>query len=212
MTRSGSSWARALIAAVALVFSGFAAAEGDGIAQLRQFVEGARTAQGRFEQVVTATSGRRPQHASGTFAFMRPGKFRWVYETPYAQVLVSDGERLWSWDPDLSQVTVNVLGDALGSTPAAILAGDGAIDRDFELSEAGKSDGLDWVLASPRQAGGSFELMRIGLSGGRLKRMEFRDHFGQTTVIEFTALTTDVLPDPAQFTFSPPPGADVIGN
>jgi outer membrane lipoprotein carrier protein len=203
---------RLVIAAVLLVLSGLVAAEGGGIAQLRQFVEGTGAAQGSFEQVVTATSGRRPQHASGRFAFMRPGKFRWVYETPYPQVLVSDGERLWSWDPDLNQVTVNVLGDALGNTPAAILAGDGEIDRDFELSEAGASDGLDWVLAIPRQADSSFELMRIGLSGNRLKRMELRDHFGQTTVIDFTSLTTDVLPDAAQFTFSPPPGADVIGN
>jgi len=201
-----------LFAAVVLVFSGLVAAEGGGIAQLRQFVEGTGAAQGSFEQVVTAMSGRRPQHASGRFAFMRPGKFRWVYETPYAQVLVSDGERLWSWDPDLNQVTVSVLGDALGNTPVAILAGDGAIDRDFELSEAGASDGLAWVLAIPRQADSSFELMRIGLSGNRLKRMELRDHFGQTTVIDFTSLTTDALPDPAQFTFSPPPGADVIGN
>lgn len=212
MTRSGSLCARFVIAAVVLAFSGLVAAEGGGIAQLRQFVEGTRAAQGSFEQVVTAMSGRRPQHASGRFAFMRPGKFRWVYETPYAQVLVSDGERLWSWDPDLNQVTVNVLGDALGNTPVAILAGDGAIDRDFELSEAGASEGLAWVLAIPRQGDSSFELMRIGLSGNRLKRMELRDHFGQTTVIDFTSLTTDVLPDPAQFTFSPPPGADVIGN
>jgi outer membrane lipoprotein carrier protein len=203
---------RLVMAAVLLVLSGLVAAEGGGIEQLRQFVEGTGAAQGSFEQVVTATSGRRPQHASGRFAFMRPGKFRWVYETPYPQVLVSDGERLWSWDPDLNQVTVNVLGDALGNTPAAILAGDGEIDRDFELSEAGASDGLDWVLAIPRQADSSFELMRIGLSGNRLKRMELRDHFGQTTVIDFTSLSTDVLPDAAQFTFSPPPGADVIGN
>lgn len=204
--------ARTLIAFAILVFPSLVAAAGNGIAQLRQFVDGARVAQGSFEQVVTASSGRRPQHASGRFAFMRPGKFRWVYETPYAQVLVSDGERLWSWDPDLNQVTVNVLGDALGSTPAAILAGDGTIDRDFELSEGGAADGLDWVLAVPRQVDSTFESMRIGLSGDRLKRMEFRDHFGQTTVIEFTTLTTDLHPDPAQFTFSPPPGADVIGN
>ncbi len=209
--RSGVK-ARLLIAAVTLLVSGVASATGEGIAQLRQFVESAGAVHGSFEQVVTASSARRPQQASGSFAFMRPGKFRWVYETPYAQVLVSDGERLWSWDPDLNQVTVKVLGDALGSTPAGILAGHGAIDRDFELSEAGSSDGLDWVLALPRQTDSTFEAMRIGLSGNRLRRMELRDHFGQTTVIEFTLLSADVRPDPALFTFSPPPGADVISD
>lgn len=191
---------------------GAAASSDDGIAQLRQFVAAAASAQGRFEQVVTASSGRRPQHASGHFAFVRPGQFRWVYETPYTQVLVSDGERLWAWDEDLNQVTVKRLGDALGSTPAAILAGDGALERDFDLSEAGRADGLAWVIARPRLSDTTFEAMRVGLADGMLRRMELRDHFGQTTVIDFDDLRTDIAPDPALFSFTPPPGADVIGE
>ncbi len=195
---------------VSVVPAAFAA--GNGIAQLRAFIEQTGAARGQFEQVVTASSGRRPQHASGHFSFQRPGKFRWVYETPYAQVLVSDGDRLWAWDPDLNQVTVRVLGDALGSTPAAILAGEGALEREFELSEAGVSDGMSWVLALPRQAESGFESMRIGLSQSRLLRMELRDHFGQMTRIDFTALSTEVQPDPSEFRFTPPPDADVIGD
>lgn len=184
----------------------------DGIAQLKQFVAAAASAQGRFEQVVTASSGRRPQRASGHFAFVRPRLFRWVYETPYAQVLVSDGERLWSWDEDLNQATVKQLGEALGSTPAAILAGDGALERDFELSEAGRADGLVWVAAQPRLGDSTFEAMRVGLADGMLRRMELRDHFGQTTVIDFADMVTGITPDAALFSFVPPPGADVIGD
>ena len=188
------------------------AAAAGGIAQLRQFVEAARTAQGEFDQTVSAASGRKPQRASGSFVFARPGKFRWTYDKPYAQLLVSDGEKLWSWDRDLNQVTVKRLGDALGSTPAAILAGGDALERNFELAEAGASDGLEWVLAKPKVADSSFESMRMGLAGGLLKRMELKDNFGQTTVIEFRSLVANVRPDPAQFRFSPPAGADVIGD
>lgn len=201
-----------LVLAIGLLFSGTAATAQDGIAQLKQFVDRAGSAEGRFEQTVVAKSGRRPQQASGHFAFVRPGQFRWVYETPYPQLLVSDGERLWSWDEDLNQVTVKALGDALGSTPAAILAGDGALERDFELSEAGTADGLAWVSALPRQPDSTFEAMRVGLADGMLRRMELRDHFGQTTVIDFVDLTTGVAPDPTLFRFTPPPGADVIGE
>lgn len=183
-----------------------------GIVQLRDFMANAASATGAFRQVVTASSGRRPQIASGRFAFERPGRFRWTYDLPYPQLLVSDGERLWIWDPDLNQVTVRTLGDALGSTPAAILAGDGALDQDFELSEAGRSDELDWVLAMPRQADSGFESMRIGLTDGLLRRMELRDHFGQTTVIDFVELSTGVSQPASMFRFDPPPGADVIGD
>ena len=187
-------------------------ASAGGIAQLRHFVESARSARGEFEQTVIAASGRKPQRASGSFVFARPGKFRWTYDKPYAQVLVSDGDKLWSWDRDLNQVTVKRLGDALGSTPAAILAGDDAIERNFELVEAGSSDGLEWVHAKPKQADSSFESMRMGFAGGTLRRMELKDNFGQTTLIEFRSLVAGARPDPAQFSFVAPPGADVIGD
>ncbi len=201
---------RLLVGAAFTVFSAVASA--GGIAQLKQFVVEAREVQGEFEQTVIASSGRRPQLASGSFAFSRPGKFRWTYEKPYAQVLVSDGTQLWAWDPDLNQVTVRHLGDALGSTPAAILAGEGALERDFELAEDGASDGLDWVLAVPRQPESLFQSMRLGLSGGMLRRMEMVDGFGQQTLIVLTALRSGVPVDPALYRFIPPPGADILGE
>lgn len=210
--RARSAW-RAALAAVA-VGSVCAAgpANAGGVEQLRQFVETARTVQGEFDQVVHASSGRKPQRASGSFVFSRPGKFRWTYDKPYPQLLVSDGDKLWAWDRDLNQVTVKRLGDALGSTPAAILAGDDALDRNFELAEGGAADGLEWVQARPRQAESGFESMRLGLSGGMLRRMELKDNFGQTTLIEFRSMVAGGRPDASLFRFTPPAGADVIGE
>lgn len=199
-------------AAFALLNAAGAQAEVSGVVQLEQFVANTRQAAGSFEQTVTASSGRHPQVSTGQFVFMRPGKFRWVYERPYPQLLVSDGERMWSWDEDLNQATVRVLNDALGSTPAAVLTGDGALERDFELADAGSADGLQWVVAMPRQVDSSFESMRLGLTGGMLRKMELRDNFGQITVIAFTAFDTETEIDPALFSFVPPPGADVIGG
>jgi outer membrane lipoprotein carrier protein len=196
----------------AALLAGHASASTTGVEQLRLFVADTRSAEGSFEQVVTASSGGRQQHASGSFAFARPGKFRWNYAKPYPQLLVSDGVRLWAWDQDLNQVTVKVLGDALGSTPVAILAGDGALDHDFELREGGDADGYAWVVAKPRQADSAFEFIRIGLSDGKLRRMELRDNFGQTTLIVFTQLTAGADLAPELFHFEPPPGADVIGD
>jgi outer membrane lipoprotein carrier protein len=203
--------ARALVAA-AFAWASGAALAASGVAQLRQFVDTARSAQGEFEQTVSSASGRKPQQASGSFVFSRPGKFRWSYDKPYPQLLVSDGDKLWSWDRDLNQVTVKRLGDALGSTPAAILAGSSAPDRDFDLAEAGSRDGLEWVLAKPKQADNSFQSIRMGFVGGMLKRMELQDNFGQTTLIVFTSLVANARPDPSLFHFVPPDGADVIGE
>ena len=206
-----SPW-RSVFAALALVCAGAAQAADAGIVQLERFVARAGSAAGHFEQTVMSQSGRRPQVSSGRFVFDRPGRFRWEYVKPYPQLLVSDGDKLWSWDPDLNQVTVQPMGDALGSTPAAILAGDGALERNFTLIDGGERDGLAWVTAEPRERESPFEIVRIGLADGMLYRMEMRDHFGQTTVIDFPDLATGVDPDPDLFRFVPPDGADVLSH
>lgn len=188
------------------------AALGGGLAQLKAFVEGTRSAEARFAQTVTARSGSRPQQASGSMAFVRPGKFRWTYDSPYYQLIVGDGEKLWVYDRDLNQVTVKRLGEALGATPAALLAGDNALERNFVLSEAAAADGLEWVDAVPRNREGGFERLRLGFAGGELRRMELVDAFGQTTLLSFSAMRRNPPLDAREFRFTPPAGADVVGD
>jgi outer membrane lipoprotein carrier protein len=182
------------------------------IAQLRDFIASTQSGRAGFEQRVTAKSGRKPQDASGTMAFSRPGKFRWTYEKPYYQLLVGDGEKLWVHDRDLNQVTVKTLGDALASTPAALLAGRNELERNFDLSEGGTEDGMDWVEAKPKQTEGGFESVRIGFANGTLRGMVLRDSFGQTTLLRFSGFERNPTLDPDQFRFTPPAGADVVGD
>jgi outer membrane lipoprotein carrier protein len=206
-----------------LLAMGLALAAGEALADgalaaLRQFVATTKAAEGEFTQtVISDNAARRPQQATGRFAFTRPGRFRWEYEQPYPQLLVGDGERLWSWDRDLNQVTVRQIGDALGATPAAVLFGQIDLDREFDLREDGESENLSWVEARPRQGGATagasgFEIIRFGFAGNRLRRLNLRDDFGQTTVIVFTRLDANPSLDDELFRFEPPPGADVIGE
>lgn len=201
---------RSAVLLALLLASGIARA--DGLTQLKQFMDGTRTARGSFAQQVFSKSGRKPQQASGTFAFARPGKFRWTYDKPYAQLLVGDGSTLWAYDQELNQVTTKKLGQALGSTPAAILAGDNALDRNFVLKDAGAADGLEWVEAVPKADDSSFERIRLGFSGGQLRSMVLFDNFGQTTALQFVQIERNPALDSAQFRFVPPKGADVVGD
>ncbi|OHC90792.1 MAG: outer membrane lipoprotein carrier protein LolA, partial [Sideroxydans sp. RIFOXYD2_FULL_59_7] len=110
--------------------------------QLKSFISGTRSAQAEFTQTVLDSKGRKMQTASGTMQFVRPGKFRWEYRQPYAQLIVGDGEKFWLYDADLEQVTVRKLDAALGSSPAALLSGNNEIERGFLLEEAGEQYGL----------------------------------------------------------------------
>jgi outer membrane lipoprotein carrier protein len=189
-----------------------AAADAAALDRLDQFMTGTRSAQGTFQQRIYDRNGKLVQASSGTLAFLRPGKFRWSYVKPYPQLIVGDGERVWVYDEDLKQVTVRKLDLALGATPAALLAGDNAAMKSFVLQEDGAKDGLEWLVATPREKDSSFERIRMGFGAGGLARMELTDAFGQRTELVFTALERNPSLAPGLFNFTPPPGADVIGD
>ncbi|KAA3650921.1 MAG: outer membrane lipoprotein carrier protein LolA [Proteobacteria bacterium] len=191
--------------------AGTAAAE-SGVVLLKRFVQQTERAQGQFVQSVYRQNGGRGEQSDGRFAFERPGKFRWEYAKPYPQLLVGDGQKLWAYDPELQQVTVKALGDALGATPAAILAGNGELDKNFTLEDGGRMNELDWAVATPRAADSSFARMKMGFANGQLAAMEIQDNFGQTTLLRFTEFKTNPPLDASLFRFTPPAGVDVVGE
>lgn len=180
--------------------------------RLKTFVEQTRSASADFSQTVVDRGGKKIQQASGSLQFSRPGKFRWMYDTPYEQLIVGDGTKLWIFDKDLNQVTARKLDDALGASPAALLAGDNAIEKNFDLKNAAAKDGLEWLEATPKSNESTFERIRMGFKGADLDTMELKDQFGQLTVIRFTDLKRNPALSPDLFTFTPPQGADVIGD
>jgi outer membrane lipoprotein carrier protein len=188
------------------------AAHAGGVERLKAFIAGARTAEADFTQTVADKSGRVTQEASGKMAFARPGKFRWDYAAPYEQVIVSDGVKLWLYDTDLDQVTVKPLGDVIAGTPAALLAGDNAIEKYFTLKNAGEGGGLEWLEATPKNRDTTFERIRMGFKGDLLVQMELFDFFGQRTTLKLSHLARNPVIAPSRFQFTPPKGADVIGE
>ena len=186
-------------------------AQAAGLDQLKTFLDTNRSARGVFTQTVISKSGRKPQQSTGIFALQRPGKFRWSYEKPYKQLLVSDGSKLWSYDPDLNQVAVKKLGTAFGSSPAALLAGQD-LDKHFELKEGTAADGIEFVEATPKGGDASFERVKIGFAGNRPVNMEIHDSFGQVTVLRFTQFEANPALAAGLFRFVAPAGADVVGD
>jgi outer membrane lipoprotein carrier protein len=197
---------------ILLAFLCASAAHAGAIDRFRDFARTTQSARASFEQKVLDKSGRLVQESKGSFVFQRPGKFRWTYAKPNDQLIVGDGERVWIYDRDLNQVTVRKLRSALGSTPAALLAGSGDIEKAFELSEGGERDGLEWLEAKPREREAGFERVRMGFNSDGVQAMELTDHFGQTTVLRFSGLVRNPKVEPGEFRFEPPKGADVLGE
>ena len=199
------------------IAAGAQLAYADGLQSLEAFM--ARTQSGRadFTQVVTSPAkegkAERKKTSSGTFAFQRPGRFKFVYLKPFEQTIVADGKTLWLHDLDLNQVTQRAQAQALGTTPAALLASAPdlkALRADFTLESAPAQDGLEWVLATPKAKDGQLQSVRVGFEGDQLAALDILDSFGQRSLIRFTGLQANPALPANAFQFQPPAGADVV--
>ena len=185
------------------------AAQADSVDTLRGFVRDVQSGAADFTQTVTSPDGKKTKTSSGSFEFARPNRFRFAYTKPFEQVIVADGQKVWIYDRDLNQVSSRKLAQALGATPAALLAG-GDLDKDFKLEALPDRDGLAWVEATPRAEGGTLQSVRVGFRGKELAAIEIRDAFGQTSLLRFGKMATNQPPIASRFQFAIPPGADVI--
>jgi outer membrane lipoprotein carrier protein len=204
------------------------AAHADAVATLRSFVKDVQTGRANFTQIVTSPDGKKTRKSTGTLEFQRPNKFRFAYAGPTEQLIVGDGKQVWLYDTDLNQVTVRPMSQALGATPAALLAG-GSLDKDFTLknvaavlpsaaSAASASSTqqatsyLEWVEALPRHKEGQFQSVRVGFAKGQLAALEILDSFGQRSRLDFAQFESKVALPATRFQFTPPAGADVLNQ
>ena len=176
---------------------------------LREFVRDVKTGHAQFTQTVTSPDGVKKKTSSGSFDFARPNRFRFAYAKPFEQTIVADGEKVWIYDKDLNQASSRRIGQALGATPAALLAG-GSLEKDFDLGNLPAKDGLEWAEARPKAKDGAFQSVRVGFKGKDLAALEIVDSFGQRSLLRFEAFQANGTIAPETFRFTPPAGADVI--
>lgn len=177
---------------------------------LRRFFKDVHSYTARFTQVVLDDSLNLLQESAGTLWIERPDRFRWDYDVPFKQQIVSDGERIWVYDVELRQVTVRNLAGGLGVAPAILLAGRGQLDDDFVVKSLGGQGKLQWMQLLPRSRDGGFEDIRVGFEQGKIRLLEMIDGFGQTTRIALREGEENIAISPSKFVFTPPPGVDIV--
>lgn len=207
--------------AIVLVASCALSARADGLESLEAFVKNTKSGRAVFTQVVTspAREGQtaKTKTSSGSFEFLRPNRFKFLYKKPFEQSIVSDGQTLWLHDLDLNQVTARKLTQVLGGTPAAVIAAAAdikALQADFTLVPQPDKGGLEWVRATPKTKDGQVQNISVGFKtsdkGSELAVLEILDSFGQRSVMTFSQFEVNPALSATGFQFKPPVGADVI--
>lgn len=202
----------ALLAAASTVLCAATAHAQTAQQQLEQFVATVKSARGEFVQQQVKSGGAPGRQQAGTFAFARPGRFVWHYKKPFEQQLIADGKKLWVWDRDLNQVTVRRLGDALSASPAAILFGSNDFGKYFSLKDGGERDGLAWLVLTPKAKDAAFSGVEIGFRDNLPVAMVLRDAFNNLTKLQLSHFEINPALAGNPFHFTPPAGADVIGE
>jgi len=198
------------LVAVALVVAGSPVNAADARAQLQRFVTEVASATGVFTQQVRDPQGRLGQAQEGEFSFQRPGRFRWHILKPYEQLVISDGDLLKQYDPDLAQLTERPVDELIGASPAAILFGSGRLEEAFDLENLDDRDGMSWLRARPQGGDAGFAHVDIGFADGMPQRLELLDAFGQTTLIGLADIAPNASLAADAFVFEAPPDVDVV--
>ena len=180
------------------------------IEELKAFAGSTASARGEFTQHVVGRNNKVSQNASGEFAFARPGKFRWSIKRPYEQLIIADGQQVYMYDKDLAQVTIRPIADAVSATPAALLFGQGDVDKLFTLKDTGPRDGLSWLEATPKSRDSTFTKIAIGFQDGLPVGLEMHDALGQVTLLTLGKWVRNNPGPSDSFKFIAPAGVDVI--
>ena len=189
----------------------------DGISDLNAFVNNISSMSSEFSQVVLDKKGLKLQDVEGVMLFKRPNKFRWDYLKPYQNQIISDGDRLYMYDQDLRQVSINPIAKVAGSTPLLIIAGKN-IEKYFTLKNIDDqvnnegNQNFKWVEAVPKEEGAGFSKVILGLTENKLSVMKIVDAFEHTTTISFKNAKYNVTLVDNDFLFKLPIGVDVVQN
>ena len=195
-----------------LLITPFMVSAGEGDKRLQSFFTSVTAVRAEFTQQVLGANSESLQETRGQMLLLRPGRFRWDYKKPYEQQIVSDGKKVWLYDVDLEQVTVQSVDSLLGSAPALLLTSDKPLQETFNVRELGAEQNLQWVELTPKQQEAGFEKLVLGFDEDNLVNMELQDSFGQLTRLEFKEIERNPVIDPALFDFVAPAGVDVIGE
>ena len=181
---------------------------------LTAFTQGLKGLDGQFSQQVYDVNGKRKESSSGRVALSAPRLFRWEYVKPYPQLIVADGKHVWVYEPDLQQATKRPQGAEEQNSPLAALIDPSKLERDFTITEAGESGGLEWLQLSPREQGdeGGFRSAKLGFGKAGLARMSVVDALGQRTEITFSDWKRNPGFANGTFSYVPAKGVDVVGE
>lgn len=188
-------------------------AHAGGVDELKKRLDNVDTLEGEFTQTVKDNQGQVIQSGGGEFSIKRPGYFYWENRDPFAQVIVGNPQKLWVYDPDLEQVTVQKQDSSDGVyNPSRLLSGDlSGLDASFNVIATTDSAGARFTL-TPKGAQAQYESIVLQFDRVAPVSFTFSDRLHQVTEVRFTRRDVNRPVKQSRFEFEPPAGTDIVVN
>ena len=170
-----------------------------------------------FRQESRLKAAPQAEMAEGWMYFQKPCRMRWQYEAPPEQKkeIVADGRQVWMYMPQDSLVMVYQLDRVLRSDLVMrFFSGMGQFQKDFDVAfrrppETGSPFVIDLVPKKSQP-----ELKRLTLTinprSYQVEKLEFENALGEETRFTFSRLDLNPRLKAGFFTFTPPPGVQVV--
>ncbi len=185
------------------------AAQPSAAMQLQTLLKGIHSMRANFNQTVLNESKAIIQSASGNFELVKPNLLRWQVIQPESTLLVINGKKMWNYDVELAQVTVQNYSTNTELSPLSFMIDDvQRIPFNFNVNtQAGGCFDLQ-----PKRENQNFASLQVCFAGKQISKVQLIDHLGQTSMFVFSKIHNNVHIARERFNFTPPAGTDVIGE
>ena len=178
-------------------------------------IKGIKSYQADFEQKVHNEMGAEVDYSSGKFYIQNTNHFRWEVEEVFPQLIIGNGKYIYTYDPELEQVTIQNQGQTLEDSPLLLLTSTAekllASYHVTILIDQKKKGQLLFEL-KPKAEGSVFESVHVLFSKGKISELLMKDSMGQQTTVTFQKVKMNESLNSRLFIFTPPEGVDIIDS
>lgn len=149
---------------------------------------------------------------TGTLLLKKPGRMRWSYTAPAGKVFILDGKFGWFYTPGDSQAT-RISAKRLDDlrSPLRFLLGHTQLERELDDLSVVPAESGYTISGVPKGMAQRVKRLTLGVSlAGAIDTMRLEETDGSVTEFRFTGMEENVPSRDADFTFTPPPGVEIV--
>jgi len=174
--------------------------------------ESVLTLKADFEQKAFVKMLNRTEITRGNVQIKKPGKMKWVYNSPDPQVLISDQKSLWLYVPEEEEATKMPIESVYSSnTPALFLAGQGILTDIFNVVQVLTKEDKFVAVFTPKEVESSLSrlVLRANKNNYQITGATVYDRLGNRTSIKFRSIRINEEIPESVFNFEVPVGVEI---